>query len=320
MVIKKYLLYNQLRVNDINISIKYTMGEKKFIYNHSRPYVAVDCVVLAYDKPERMLKALLQVKGNAEEKWGLPARILRCSDNPDDEWDGGETLEQAVRAALTKRTYNIMSPDNTTLVKTVEIHPVDLPDDQTFIQLEARSDIQRDKGRKGSHKRVITIPFLTLVKYSGKDISDYGWVWAPLPQIMRDNAIRNPKDCPSDGNVYRLAFDHPLILQSASERLKEMAHLQPLGRGILPDRFTIADLQAFYEVILDMELERSNFRKAMMDRNHLEKAGQEKGPSRPSDLFKFKDDVYDEYVRKKDFAFNPERKKQGKSINLAVDL
>lgn len=296
------------------------MGEKKFIYNHSRPYVAVDCVVLAYDKPERMLKALLQARTDTAEKWALPARVLRCSPEPGDEWGGGETLEQAVRVALTKSRYNIMSSDNTTLVKTVEIHPVDLPEDQYFIQLEARSDIDRDKGRRGPHKRVISIPFLTLVKYSGKDNSDYGWVWAPLPQIMRDNGIGNPKDCTDDGNVYRLAFDHPSILQSAMERLNEIIRLQPVGRGILPERFTIADLQAFYEIVLGMDLERSNFRKAMMDRNHLEKVGKEKGPSRPPDLFKFKDDVYDAYMRKKDFAFNPERKKQGKSIDLAVDL
>ena len=48
-----------------------------------------------------------------------------------------------------------------------------------------------------------------------------------------------------------LAFDHDRILRVAIAKLKEQIHFQPIGFELLPDVFTMSQLQALYEAILE---------------------------------------------------------------------
>ena len=62
----------------------------------------------------------------------------------------------------------------------------------------------------------------------------------------------------------RLAFDHETILAAAHERLRGKVRYQPIGFELLPERFTLRQLQHLYEVILDRELDKRNFRKRVL--------------------------------------------------------
>ncbi len=61
-----------------------------------------------------------------------------------------------------------------------------------------------------------------------------------------------------------LVFDHQTILDTAHERLRGKVRYQPIGFELLPDRFTLRQLQRLYEVILDRELDKRNFRKKVL--------------------------------------------------------
>jgi 8-oxo-dGTP diphosphatase len=74
----------------------------------------------------------------------------------------------------------------------------------------------------------------------------------------RDAAWFGVHDVPS------LAFDHADILQLAVERLRGKLRYQPIGFELLPRKFTLSQLQHLYELVLERELDKRNFRKRVL--------------------------------------------------------
>ena len=133
-------------------------------------------------------------------------------------------------------------------------------------------------------ERVITIAYYALVKIQevkgGDDAASARWF--PLDVI------------PS------LAFDHDYILRMATQRLREQIHFQPIGFELLPEKFTLKELQLLYESILGINFDRRNFAKKMM---HLEILTDLEEtiwptPKREAKLYKFNAGKYEELKRK----------------------
>lgn len=61
-----------------------------------------------------------------------------------------------------------------------------------------------------------------------------------------------------------LAFDHAAILAMAHQRLQGKVRYQPIGFELLPEKFTLTQLQRLYETILGAVLDKRNFRKKML--------------------------------------------------------
>ena len=75
------------------------------------------------------------------------------------------------------------------------------------------------------------------------------------------------------GEVPPLAFDHDRILRMAMSRLKEKIHFEPVGFELLPDVFTMPQLQNLYESILEVHFDRRNFASKMLKLGILEDTG-----------------------------------------------
>ena len=90
--------------------------------------------------------------------------------------------------------------------------------------------------------------------------------------------------------IERLAFDHKLILDTCLQRLREKVLEQPIVFNMLPDKFSLRELQDIYEAILGIELDRRNFRKRINLKNWLVDLNQmeEDVPHRPGKLYKLK--------------------------------
>ncbi len=105
--------------------------------------------------------------------------------------------------------------------------------------------------------RVITIAHYALVKIQevegGDDAAQARWF--PI------------------GEVPPLAFDHDRILRMAISRLKEKIHFEPVGFELLPDVFTMPQLQNLYEAILEVHFDRRNFASKMLKLGILEDTG-----------------------------------------------
>ncbi|MEL6357955.1 MAG: NUDIX domain-containing protein [Bacteroidota bacterium] len=96
--------------------------------------------------------------------------------------------------------------------------------------------------------------------------------------------------------IPKLAFDHADILAMARRRLTAKVRYQPIGFELLPGEFTLAELQALYETVLDVEeLNKRNFRTRIKDLNILEEVGKQKGVAhRPAILYRFNAKKYRE--------------------------
>ena len=71
-----------------------------------------------------------------------------------------------------------------------------------------------------------------------------------------------------------LAFDHRRILRMAHQRLRAKIRYAPIGFELLPDTFTLRQLQHLYEVILEKPLDKRNFRRKVLSMGVLEETGE----------------------------------------------
>ena len=88
----------------------------------------------------------------------------------------------------------------------------------------------------------------------------------------------------------RLAFDHAEILASAIARLRSKVEYTSLPAFLLNEPFTLPQLQHTYEVVLGRAVDKSAFRKRMLDGGFMEEAGTVEGASgRPAMGYRLRD-------------------------------
>ena len=152
-------------------------------------------------------------------------------------------------------------------------------------QLYTFGEVERDP-----RERVVSVAYYALVKLSehramaATDAANAQWFPVSKP----------PK----------LAFDHADILRAAVMRLHGKVRYQPIGFELLPEKFTLSQLQHLYEAVLETELDKRNFRKKVLSLRLLEplKETRMRGRHRPAQLFRFDQKRY-EQLRKKGFNF-----------------
>ena len=127
----------------------------------------------------------------------------------------------------------------------------------------ARRELEEETGLKDVHieqfgtftevnrdprGRVVTIAYFALVKKTEvKGADDAAQAkWSPIDAIPP------------------LAFDHDRILRVALKALREKIHFEPVGFELLPEVFTMPQLQDLYESILQVKFDRRNFASKML--------------------------------------------------------
>ncbi|MBU2036714.1 NUDIX hydrolase [Patescibacteria group bacterium] len=90
-------------------------------------------------------------------------------------------------------------------------------------------------------------------------------------------------------NLPSLAYDHKEIIMTALERLRSKLAYTNIVYSLLPEQFTMSQMQQVYEVILDRKLDKRNFQKKIKVLNLIKKVGRQKRgePNRPAELFTF---------------------------------
>src|SRR5690606_499047 len=91
------------------------------------------------------------------------------------------------------------------------------------------------------------------------------------------------------GEKESLMMDHDFILQEALNTLRLQLNYQPIGYNLLPDKFTMPELQKLYETILDKKLDRRNFQRRILSFKILNKLSERKtgGAQRSPFLYEF---------------------------------
>lgn len=108
--------------------------------------------------------------------------------------------------------------------------------------------------------------------------------------------------------IDKMAFDHKQILDCALRKLQEKVLEQPVIFNLLPEKFSLRELQDLYEAILGIELDRRNFRKRITLKNWLVDLNEmeEDVPHRPGKLYKLKSQLKG-HKRPNTLKSNPEK-------------
>ncbi|WP_412731127.1 NUDIX hydrolase [Catenovulum maritimum] len=105
-------------------------------------------------------------------------------------------------------------------------------------------------------------------------------------------------------NLPELIFDHKDIIESCLEHFKYKVRHEPIGFSLLPEKFTLLQLQELYEAMLEVTLDKPNFRRKINKMNLLiDCKEKQKGVAhRAASLYRFDINVY-EKLREFGFSF-----------------
>ena len=238
------------------------MDFKEIIINNSKkayemyvPHISVDTVIFGFNGDQ--LKVLL-LKMKFNQQWFLPGGYMKKEEN----------LESAAIRILRERT---------------QLDKIFLQEFAVFSELnrseEAFKDFPDDLWHK---KRFISVGYYALVNH--KDVSPIGdelsesCDWIILDELESQN----------------ITMDHKKIIEKALNTLREQISHKPIGLNLLPEKFTLSELQKLYEAILGRTLNRGNFYRKIKNIGILKKLDEKRkgGAHKAPDLYTFDQENY----------------------------
>ncbi|MGB1018299.1 MAG: NUDIX hydrolase [Chitinophagales bacterium] len=218
------------------------------------PNVSVDCVVFAYSN--KQLKVLL-IKEKAftntcPQQLALPGDLVSEDESLDD---------------TAKKILFDLTKINSIYIK--QFHTFGNANRVRFL----KDKESKRAFRKKPETRLITVAYFALVKSE-----DY----QPLPSSFAGETQWIPID-----EIPILAFDHNEILNKAHNYLKDELIDKQMGFELLPEKFTLTELQTLYETILNIKYDKRNFRKNIKGKAYLKELKEKvKGLAhRPANLY-----------------------------------
>ncbi len=175
----------------------------------------------------------------------------------------------------------------------------DLPDaaSRILLELTGLADVpmhqSKSFGAPNRHPqgRVITISYFALIRISDFEIKASSWAEKAMWVAVND--------------VPQLAFDHNLILDSTYELLKQKLNADPICFDLLPEKFTLMELQQLYEYAFNTILDKANFRKKLKSIPLIQlNESQQNVKHRPAKLFKYDASAYISSDKNDGFQFN----------------
>jgi hypothetical protein len=207
------------------------------------PHVSVDCAVFGFHAGE--LKILL-LKWKHLGGWSLPGGHVRRD----------ETLDCAAERVLRERTG---------------LDRIYLRQFHTFGGTDRGEGVLRTLAtamgtempeRHWMAERVVSVGYLALVNFAEA---------TPTPDPLSDECRWwDVREHPA------LLLDHDAVAAKALQTLRTEARYLPLGLNLLPETFTMPELQRLYEAVLGRPLDRRNFQKRVLDLGFVERLAERK--------------------------------------------
>lgn len=133
--------------------------------------------------------------------------------------------------------------------------------------------------------RTLTVVYNALIDSTKVDIkeTDRKAKWFPIHELPE------------------MGFDHREIVDIALEKLRTKVLLEPIVFELLPEKFTLTQLQKVYEVVLDIKLDRRNFRKKISQMKYIIPLNEKQigVAHKPAQLFFYSKEVFERTKRDK---------------------
>ena len=196
------------------------------------PNVSVDCAIFSFDGSDLEVLLIERMAGETaleDDLLALPGNLIYQDEN----------LDQAANRVLFELTG----------LENIFLEQVYTFGDPARITKQKDQDWLK-KIRAHPEARVITVAYTSLVKKSNLKVTPSSFARKALWIKIKE--------------VPQLAFDHNDIFKKALYFLKVKIYSEPLGYELLPERFTLAQLQKLYESILDDSFDKRNFRRKIL--------------------------------------------------------
>ncbi len=248
-----------------------------FTYRYPRPSLTVDSVVFGIDdgaappadghvagsSPTGVCQLqVLLIKRRRDPfkgQWAIPGGFVKVSDKGEQ----GEDLEVAAKRELLE---------------------------EAGVEVDYQEQLATfGKPKRDPRGRVVSVVYYALVRSkrhkakAGSDASNAAW-WAI------DDAQKKLRELRS--------FDHHEILTVALKRLRAKVRYEPIAFDLVPHEFTLSELQAVYEAVLDRPLDKRNFRKRVLAMDVLSPEGQRETGGRMASTYRFDRKGYEKSVGK----------------------
>ncbi|CAN5697048.1 NUDIX domain-containing protein [soil metagenome] len=232
-------------------------------------HVSVDCIILGYH--DKQMKILCnEIEGMPRVK--LPGGFVKKNENVDDA--AHRVLEERtglkgvfLRQVKTYGNANRTAGQTTNMKHLLEKQKVD-PITINWIL-----------------DRFISVAYYALTEFSKVTIAD--------------NFTDGENRWYDIHSIPPLVIDHEDMVRDALKILQLQIHYEPIGYNLLPKNFTLPELQALYEAILDKKLDQRNFTKKLMTLDIIKKLDKKKyiGGHRSPLLHKFNKRNYDKALK-----------------------
>lgn len=221
-----------------------------------RPSLAVDVVLLAPSDAALHTLLIRRAEHPFKGLWALPGGFVKMT----------ESLSQAAARVLAEKAG---------------LHDVFLEQLFTF------GEPDRDP-----RTRIVSVAYYALVdlkRFSDLQVSLEDTV---IGRLVPAKGKASPEDLTfrgPGGKTLALAFDHAEILHTAVQRLRGKIDYAPIAFELLPETFTLFDLQKVHETVLGRKLNKDSFRRRLLASGQLEATGdiQQDVDHRPAALYRF---------------------------------
>ncbi|MFN0033004.1 MAG: NUDIX hydrolase [Flavobacteriales bacterium] len=222
--------------------------------------VSVDCVVFGFD--EKKLKVLLiEQKQLGKDKLvshlqtALPGDLVKDDESFDHAAERVLQELTSLQGIYLKQFYAFGDPDRVKKLK-----------DQEWLRTF----------RAHPERRVVTVGYYSLV-----NMDEYK---------PRASSFASKARWVDVYEIPEMAFDHNSIVDKALEMLRHELVADNIGFELLPEKFTLSQLQHLHEIVLDKKLDKRNFRKTALKMEHLHPLDEkQKGVlHKPAQLFQYK--------------------------------
>lgn len=202
-------------------------------------HLSVDCVIFGFH--DNALKVLL-LKYHELDLWSVPGGFIFED----------EDLDDAANRILYERTH----------LEDVYLEQFYAFGDKKRTEKNPHRKLLENKGISVNknhwiYKRFITIGYYALIDYT-------------LSHTFPDS-FNEVCDWFDVNNLPDMAFDHKEIIEKGLDNLRKNLDYKLVGSNLLPEKFTMKDLQNLYETILDEKFRRNNFQRKMLSLNILER-------------------------------------------------
>ncbi len=225
------------------------------------PYLSVDCVVFGYNSQTLKVLLLKRKRKSTERKFlKLPGSLVPHN----------EDLDLSAIRVLKELT----GMQNIFLKQFHAFGALDrISGDGDRMWIENTYQVKTE--------RIVSVAYYSLVKIEESN---------PTSSNLNETANWYNID-----DITTLAFDHETILETGLKAIRQELFLNPIiGFKLLPEKFTIRQLQKLYEIILNTKLDNRNFRKKILQAKYIKPLGEKQTgvAHKPALLYSFEEEEY----------------------------